>query len=75
MTDHRPPDYVPPERLDVDQIVEVLNRHQVDYVLIGGMAAVLHGSSVHTADVDALIRHDRQNLERLGAALRGGQTK
>ena len=70
MPDSRPPDYIPPERLDLDQIVEVLNRHQVNYVLIGGMAAVLHGSSIHTADVDTLIRHDRQNLEHLGAALR-----
>lgn len=70
MPTDRPPDYVPPERLDVEQIIEVLNRHNVDYVLVGGMAAVLHGSSVHTADVDALIREEYENLKHLGGALR-----
>lgn len=70
MPTDRPPEYVPPERLDVEQIIEVLNRHNVDYVLVGGMAAVLHGSSVHTADVDALVREEHKNLEQLSGALR-----
>src|SRR5271166_4982099 len=59
----------PPDRLDFEQIVEVFNRHQVDYIVIGGMAAVLQGAPTNTIDVDALVRDDRENFERLGAAL------
>ena len=60
----------PPERFDFPQIIEVLNRHQVDYVVIGGMAAVLQGAPTNTIDVDALVRYDQKNLKRLGGALR-----
>lgn len=60
----------PAERFDFPQIVEVFNRHQVDYVVIGGMAAVLQGAPTSTIDVDALVRYERQNLKRLGGALR-----
>jgi hypothetical protein len=34
------------------QILKRLTEHEVEYVLVGGMAAVLHGSSVVTQDVD-----------------------
>ena len=46
-----------------------LNRHGVQYVLIGGFAGKLHGSSALTVDVDiCYARHD-DNLVRLVAAL------
>ncbi len=41
----------------------------VDFVLIGGLAAVLHGSSVLTNDADVCARLDPDNLERLSRAL------
>lgn len=44
--------------------------HGVEYVLVGGMAAAAHGSSVVTEDVDICIRFDLATLERLLAALR-----
>jgi len=49
--------------------LEVLLDHEVDFVLIGGLAARLHGSPTVTDDLD--ICHDKQraNLERLAAAL------
>ena len=40
-------------------------------VLIGGMAAVLHGDVGVTVDIDITPEHDLDNLERLAAALRG----
>jgi hypothetical protein len=59
-----------PEPLQPECIFEALDRHDVDYVLIGGLAAVLHGSTAMTNDADIVPDRDRENLERLGAALR-----
>lgn len=42
----------------------------VDYVLVGGLAAVAHGCSMVTQDVDICIRLGSENLERLQNALR-----
>jgi hypothetical protein len=42
----------------------------VRYVLIGALAATLHGSPLRTADADITPAPDRENLERLAAALR-----
>jgi hypothetical protein len=55
---------------DPDEILKVLHRHHVEFVLIGGMAATLHGSDVVTFDLDVAPRSTRDNLERLAAALR-----
>lgn len=53
-----------------DDVVRLLARHEVRYVLIGGLAAITHGSSLVTVDVDICYARDRPNLERLAAALR-----
>ena len=54
---------------DPDEILRVLDRYRVEFVLIGGMAATLHGSDVVTFDLDVAPRSTRDNLERLSAAL------
>ena len=54
---------------DFDRIVATLARHDVAYVLVGGMAAVAHGSTLPTEDVDVTPARDRANLDRLAAAL------
>jgi hypothetical protein len=48
----------------------VLHRHGVVYVLIGGLAAVYHGSPFPTEDADITPQTDHANLGRLAAALR-----
>lgn len=52
-----------------DKILEVLNRHEVDYVVIGGLAGIAHGSSLPTQDVDITPDRDPSNLARLSEAL------
>lgn len=42
-----------------------LRSHEVEYLVIGGIAAVLHGVPRATFDLDILIRPDRENAERL----------
>jgi hypothetical protein len=56
--------------LDLSRLFEVLHRHEVVYVLIGGLAAVFHGSPFPTEDADITPQDDRPNLARLAAALR-----
>jgi Nucleotidyltransferase of unknown function (DUF6036) len=59
-----------PEPLDAQRILEELTRREVDYVLVGGMAAQTHGNTRMTNDVDLIPAPDPQNLDRLASALR-----
>jgi predicted nucleotidyltransferase len=55
--------------LDVERILGVLTSHGVDFVVIGGVAALLHGSATFTQDVDVCFATDETNLTALGRAL------
>lgn len=59
-----------PQPLDAQKILEELARHDVDFVLVGGMAAQTHGNTRMTNDVDLVPQPEPQNLERLADALR-----
>lgn len=52
-----------------EEVIRLLGRHGVRYVLVGGLAAISHGSSLVTVDVDICHARDRDNLERLADAL------
>jgi hypothetical protein len=54
---------------DPDRILNALNRHRVDYVLVGGVAARVHGAGRATADIDCVPATDEENLQRLADAL------
>jgi hypothetical protein len=74
MTDHIPAggpveDPPPPERFDPAAILRSLNEHGVRYVVIGGVAATLHGAPVVTYDLDLTPQQSRDNITRLAAAL------
>ncbi len=47
----------------------ILNDEGVDYVVIGGFAAVVHGSPMATRDLDVIPDREKENLDRLGIAL------
>jgi predicted nucleotidyltransferase len=51
------------------EIAEHLQRHGVEFLVIGGQAAALHGSPVPTYDVDFCYRRTAENLDRLARAL------
>jgi hypothetical protein len=59
-----------PTPLDVGRIVEVLDRHGVEYLLVGGVAATAHGAERLTADADTVVRRTTENLEATAAVLR-----
>ena len=47
----------------------ILNEENVDYVVLGGFAAILRGSPITTRDLDVIPDRARENLDRLGRAL------
>ena len=55
---------------DPQGILDALVAERVRFVLIGGMAAVLHGDVGVTLDVDIAPAFDQKNLDRLAKALR-----
>lgn len=55
--------------LHADEILRRLTARGVDFVVIGGIAAVLHGSAQVTADLDICYASDVANLEALGGVL------
>ena len=51
------------------EIIELLNKHEVEFIVVGGVAAVIQGAPVTTFDLDALVRVSEENAERLIRAL------
>lgn len=60
---------MPPDEPDFRAILEVLVRHGVRFVLIGGLASIYWGSPFPTEDIDITPDRERDNLDRLSAAL------
>ncbi len=60
-----------PERpLDIQRLFAALAEHRVDYVVIGGVAAQVHGHRRTTRDLDVIPAPNDENLNRLANALR-----
>jgi len=50
-------------------LVKVLTRHGVEFMVIGGQAAIIHGSPLLSYDYDFCYLRTAENLERLARAL------
>ena len=63
----------PPDKFmgTILEFLQRLNDHGVQFVVIGGVAAILHGSATTTEDLDVCAPLDEPNLVRIQAALRG----
>ena len=57
------------QTLDPQRILEELARREVDFVLVGGLAAQTHGNTRMTDDVDVIPAPDPGNLACLAEAL------
>jgi len=55
---------------DFEALLGTLVEGQVEFVLVGGYSAMLHGSSLMTRDVNIVCPMTPQNLERLFQTLR-----
>lgn len=61
--------------LEAERIFEVLDAHEVEYVVVGGVAVQAHGHVRMTNDVDLIPLPTPENLVRLAAALREMQPR
>ena len=55
--------------VDYVAILKTLRRHGVDFIIVGGVCAVLHGAPLATFDLDVVHSREPNNLARLMAAL------
>lgn len=61
--------------LDTERILRTLAEYDVEYVLIGGLAGIVRGSTLSTADADVVPSLEDENLHRLVAALKALDAK
>lgn len=54
---------------DFEALLLALARYQVEFILVGGAAAIAHGSTRLTQDVDIVYERSAKNLDRLVEAL------
>lgn len=55
--------------LQFRNLLQTLNHHAVDYIVVGGVGAVLQGAPVSTLDLDIVYSLESENLPRLIGAL------
>jgi hypothetical protein len=51
------------------ELLPLLHRHNIRFILIGGVAAIVHGAARTTFDLDVVYARDAENLRNLVAAL------
>lgn len=51
------------------ELLRVLSQHQVDFIVVGGVAAILEGAPISTLDLDVVYDRSSENLGRLAVAL------
>jgi len=56
---------------DFERALATLDRAAVEFIVIGGVAAALHGSAFTTLDLDVVYSRSPENIRRLAAALQG----
>jgi predicted nucleotidyltransferase len=54
---------------DVEKTLKALHGQGVKFIIIGGAAAVLHGSAYVTSDLDVCYSREKENLKKLASAL------
>jgi septum formation inhibitor-activating ATPase MinD len=55
----------------LNQLIEVLCAADIDFVIVGGFAGILHGSTLVTRDLDVCAVLTRENVSKLRETLRG----
>ncbi|HEY7706068.1 MAG TPA: hypothetical protein VH968_02725 [Gaiellaceae bacterium] len=60
----------PPRRLAPDELIAELVGQDVEFVVIGAVAAIAQGYPLNTQDLDITPSRDPRNIERLATALK-----
>jgi hypothetical protein len=60
---------MPPRIRIIEEPLKLLGEHNVECLIIGGVAATLYGATILTNDLDVCYARNAGNLERLATAL------
>lgn len=58
-----------PKQADLEALLEALIEAEVEFIVVGGAAAVIHGAPITTLDLDVVYRRSAENIDRLQALL------
>ena len=50
---------------DFQDLLELLNKFSVKYMIIGGYALAYHGAPRYTGDIDIFVKPDSENAEKI----------
>jgi hypothetical protein len=54
---------------DFKELLELFNKHKVEYLIVGGYALAFHGAPRFTGDIDLFVRPTHENAKRILVAL------
>ena len=54
---------------DFKEFIELLNKHQVEYLVVGGYAVAMYGYPRYTGDIDFWVRPTKDNAKKIVNAL------
>lgn len=55
---------------DFKELLELFNKHKVEYVIVGAYALAFHGCPRYTGDLDILVKPDPNNAKRILKAIK-----
>jgi hypothetical protein len=55
---------------DFKEFLSLLNKHEVDYLLVGGYAVALHGYPRYTGDIDFWVDTSEENAQKIVTVLK-----
>lgn len=55
---------------DFEKVIKVFEQYKVEYIIIGGYAAVIHGSDRLTSDIDFVYKRTKENIKKIVLALK-----
>lgn len=54
---------------DFKEFIELLNKHKVEYLVVGGYAVAMYGYPRYTGDIDFWVKPDNENAKKIIEAL------
>lgn len=60
---------MPTQQFSYRRILDVLDRFEVEHIIVGGVCAVAHGAPITTFDLDLVYSQADRNIDRILAAL------
>jgi hypothetical protein len=55
---------------DTFRIIDSLNENEVNYIIVGGTATIIHGLPRMTENIDLVIKMNENNVDKLSKALK-----